>query len=151
MSRFRENCSGLFKKINRADKKISKKLHIFFNTPAIFLYAIIVTIASVGMFMTGFHNMDLCHNEMNLEHIMNKELQKHNIQEPLDILEVTMQAETWQLSDCYIAGLRQLFLGFIGALIGIFVLGVTYVILAHIYYKSEVNNGRKSNVPRRSH
>ena len=102
---------------------MKEKFNRFFNEFT-FILVLILLIFGIEVFQVGFHNLDLCHNEMKLEKEINKVLDKSNISGKYTIRETrTFDREVWSLSDCYLDGLEGLTKGFYISIFGAFLLG----------------------------
>ena len=69
---------------------------------------------SISLFWIGFHNIDICVNEMNIENTFN-----------ISLLEIKLNGKIWSLSDCYLNGLEKIVIGFKLGLIGAFLFGLS--------------------------
>ena len=95
----------------------------FFNEFT-FILVLILLIFGIEVFSIGFHNVDLCNNEMGLEKEINKVLDKSNISGKYTIRETRIfDREVHSLKDCYLDGLEGLTRGFYISIFGAFLLG----------------------------
>ncbi len=104
-------------------KKINKKLMkiiIEFS----FLISLLILIYGLNLFWVGFHNVDICHNEIVIQNMLSESLRSINksfiIQE-----QKVFDGSIWSLSDCYLLGLKGIIEGFYVSIVGAFLLGYT--------------------------
>lgn len=69
---------------------------------------------SIFLFWTGFHNVDICVNEMNIEDNFN-----------INLSELKISENVWSLTDCYLDGLIKLVIGFHMGIVSVFLLGMS--------------------------
>ncbi len=86
--------------------------------------ALIILIYGLNVFWIGFHNVDLCHNEMIIQDIVNKKFNKLNVSNFIIRETKVYDGEIWGLSDCYRLGLKGMIQGFYISIVGAFILGL---------------------------
>ena len=88
--------------VSKAKKgKISQliRLHLFW-------LSFLGIIFGLYIFHTGFHNVDICHNEA----LISKDIN-------LEITEIALDGSEWDLTTCYLIGLKQTLIGVYAILI----------------------------------
>jgi len=78
------------------------------------IFTIYCLIFAIDLFWTGFHNVDICHNEAMISEIND-----------LDISEITLAGNFWDLQSCYLHGLKQIRWGLFGSIIFSISLGIS--------------------------
>lgn len=67
---------------------------------SVFLISLGILLVGIHIFWVGFHNVDLCHNEISLENQINKDLDELAININYEISEKKVfNEEVWSLSD----------------------------------------------------
>lgn len=103
-------------------KKINEKLLKETINSFSFLISLAILIYGVNVFWIGFHNIDLCHNEISIQNQLSEDLR--SINKSFIIVEKRVfDGEIWSLKDCYLNGLKGIIEGFYISLIGAFLLG----------------------------
>ena len=106
----------------------------------ILIISLAILLTGIHIFWVGFHNLDLCHNEISLENQINEDLDELGFDGDYSILEKKVfdgdysilekkvfDGEVWSLDDCYLLGLRGIIEGFYISIVGAFMLG--YIIV----------------------
>ncbi len=99
-------------------KKIMKRIN-----GVIFLLALATFIWGINSFWIGFHNVDLCHNEISIQNQLSEHLRTINKSFILRERKV-FSDDVWSLKDCYLSGLQGIIAGFYISIIGGFWFGV---------------------------
>ena len=90
------------------------------------IISVIILVIGLNVFWVGFHNLDLCHNEMTIQSEINTKFDSLNVGR-LIIKEMRVyDKEVWSLGDCYLAGLKGIIQGLYISLAGMFLLGLSY-------------------------
>jgi len=76
------------------------------------IISLIILIFGISVFWTGFHNVDICHNERII-----------GLKTGYELKERTLNKGIWSLSDCYLTGLDMLSKGLYISLVGVFGIG----------------------------
>jgi hypothetical protein len=83
-----------------------------FSKVMLIILGMIVLIKGVSMFWVGFHNMDLCINEMSISKCYD-----------ISAYETTLGGGKWSFQKCYFTGLNQVITGFFISISGAFLVG----------------------------
>ena len=102
-------------------KKKSIKVIIEFS----FLISLAILIYGTNVFWIGFHNLDICHNEMVIQNMVNKKFNKLNVSDFIIRETKVYDGEIWSLNDCYRNGLKGIVQGFYISIVGAFLVSYT--------------------------
>ena len=110
--------------LERLYNSVCKVIPIFFIT--FLLYGIMI-------FATGFHNIDICHNDKVMECMVNTDLREYYYYTnyTLSVAELNTDGGIDSLSDCYVRGLKQIVEGLEFSILGAFLFGVSYAELTN--------------------
>lgn len=78
-------------------KKTKKKTLIKILYLSAIALEIYILILGIDMHYTGFHNTDICHNEIII-----------NAENNLKYIEMRLDGKTWSLENCYLDGLKKI-------------------------------------------
>jgi len=96
----------------------------FLKQKTIYLVEFIVFLSifayGLFMFMAGYHNADICHNEQNIENVINNQLVENDISFKITISEFTLNFNKLSLTECYLNGINLIIKGFFIAIFGAF-------------------------------
>lgn len=91
----------------------------------LFLIFLIIFTKGIFLFVIGFHNMDVCNNEMHIAKDIENDLAKDGIDINVNITEMAVYGgKEVELKECFIHGIDQMFSGFFIVIIGSFGLGI---------------------------
>lgn len=97
------------------------RLSVIINQ-CILIFSIIMLFVGTMIWYTGFHNVDLCHNEKVIENEFNRQLLNRGQAWKYTLTEQYSEGK-WTLDECYVFGLTQLRGGFFLTVGAAFIVG----------------------------
>lgn len=104
--------SGI-KEEKKTQMKETKKISMF----------ILFTLFGNMMFFIGFHGVDLCRNELNIEHDINNYMENHGYLDRFSISETTGWGVEMGLSRCHVVSATIMLISFVFSILSAFFLG----------------------------